>query len=268
MKNKENKNNCAVVVSSCDAYADVWDSFFIQFFKYWSDCPFPVYLTTNELDYTFDKVKVVKVGRDEGFANNMKKALERINTDHFLFLIDDFHFDRRVDTKRILKLLNIMKMEKAGYLRLNPMPGPDFDFKNYSDVGLISKNSNYRTSLMAAFWNNKIFNQLLVAGENPWEMEIRGTDRSRNLDSPFLSVKRSRFLKRNNNPAISYFHNSIKKGYWHYDAIKFLKKEGIIIDESLRKVETFGAYIKRKIFYLPVLGRVIQGLLRRLKIID
>ena len=37
----------AVVVSSCDAYSDAWKPFFKLFFKYWSDCPFPIYLVTN-----------------------------------------------------------------------------------------------------------------------------------------------------------------------------------------------------------------------------
>ncbi|MBU1557856.1 hypothetical protein KKC45_02745 [Patescibacteria group bacterium] len=265
MENINNKNKCAVVISSCDAYADVWDSFFIQFFKYWPDCPFPVYLVANELDYSFDKVNVIKTGKDDGFANNMKKATELINAEYFICLIDDFHFDKKIDTKRILRLLEIMEKENAGYLRLNPMPGPDSNFKDYSEVGLISRDSEYRTSLMAALWNNKIFNQLLVTGENPWEMELKGTERSRNLEELFLSVKRSPFLNRNNNPAISYFHNSIKRGYWHYDAIKFLKKEGVIMDKSKREIESFGAYIKRKIFYIPFFGRAIQGVLKRLR---
>ncbi len=266
-KQREENKECAVIVSSCDNYSDVWDSFFTQFFKYWPDCPFPVYLTTNELDYEFGKAAAVKTGKDGNFANNMRKAVQKINTDYFICLIDDFHLDRKVDTGRILNLLEIMKKEKAGYLRLNPMPGPDSDFKNYSDVGLISADARYRTSLMAAFWDKNVFLKLLVDGENPWEMEVRGTERSRNLKEPFLSVKRSLLLNRNNNPAISYFHNSIKKGCWHYDAVKFLKKEGVEIDGSKRKVESFGAYAKRKIFYIPFLGRIIQGILRRAGII-
>jgi hypothetical protein len=46
--NKNNSSdNLAVIVVSCDLYSDVWKPFFTLFFKYWNDCPFPVYLTSN-----------------------------------------------------------------------------------------------------------------------------------------------------------------------------------------------------------------------------
>ena len=41
---------CSVLVPSCDAYADLWIPFFALFWRYWSDCPFPVYLGTNPVD--------------------------------------------------------------------------------------------------------------------------------------------------------------------------------------------------------------------------
>lgn len=41
----------AVVVASCDAYADLWEPFFRLFRRYWPDCPYPVYLGSNFRTY-------------------------------------------------------------------------------------------------------------------------------------------------------------------------------------------------------------------------
>ncbi len=39
----------AILVCSCDKYADVWEPFFKLFFKFWPDCPYPIYLLSNYL---------------------------------------------------------------------------------------------------------------------------------------------------------------------------------------------------------------------------
>ncbi|MCK4554484.1 hypothetical protein KAU19_06040 [Candidatus Parcubacteria bacterium] len=255
-------NKCAVIVSSCDSYQDSWAPFFTLFFRYWPDCPFPVYLISNNLAYNDDKVKTIAVGEDKGWATNMRFALDKIKPLYFIYLLEDVPFKKTVNTERILNLFSIMKREKAAYLRLYPVPGPDLPYKDNPEVGLISKEAPYRTSLMAAFWDTDIFRSLLVDDENAWEMELKGTERSRLIDAPFLSVKLSQVLKINNNPAIDYFATAIKKGKWQYDAVQFLESQGIKIDKTKRKIEPLNKFLLRKICRLPIIGRIINKILR------
>lgn len=250
----EKIKDCAIIIPSCDKYEDVWDSFFITFFRYWPDCPFPVYLITDTKKYPDERIITFNIGEDKGWANNMKYVLNELKIPYFIYILEDVPLMERVDTERILKLFEIIKKEKAGYLRLFPMPGPDKPFKNYKEVGLIDRDAPYRTSLMAAFWDTEIFKSLLVEGENAWQMELEGTERSRKIEVPFLSVPVSRFFKKNNNPAINHFATAVKKGRWQYGAIKFLKKEGIEVDGSKRAIEPYREYLHRKLLSTPIIN--------------
>lgn len=146
-----------------------------------------------------------------------------------------------------MNLLSFIQKEKAACLRLYPCPGPDLPYPNNPDLGEISSNAPYRVSLQAAIWDKEIFNDLLVEGENAWEMEIKGSLRSRSITSPFLSVKRDIATDLNINPAISYFCTAIDKGKWKREAIDFCKKEGIKIDSSKRPVQSWKDLFWRKI---------------------
>lgn len=46
-----NTNDCTIVVSTCDAYRDLWPAFFALFKRYWPDCPYKIVLNTETLDF-------------------------------------------------------------------------------------------------------------------------------------------------------------------------------------------------------------------------
>lgn len=256
MKNKlkELNNKCAIFVSSCDAFSDAWEPFFKLFKRYWPNCPFPVYLISNQKEYNADWVETIKIFPDKGWASNMTEALNKVNCQYFIYFQEDYFFRSKVKTERILSLLNVLIKENAAYLRLWPSPGPDKKFKDYSDVGLIGKNSPYRTSLQAAIWNTGIFKNLLISGETGRDMEFLGSERSKAIENTFLSVCRSKFLNMNNNPAIDYFCTGVVKGKWNYGVIKFFKKQGIEIKNSHRKIEERARYTARFLRGLPTFG--------------
>src|SRR3989344_3182549 len=172
-----NKNNCVILVSSCDVFDDLWHPFFKLFFKYWPDCPFPIYLISNFVKYNDRRVHTILLGEDKHWATNMINAFEKINTPYFVYFLEDVPLIRPVDTKRLLRLFDFMKDEGASCLRLYPLPGPDRPYKGKPDIGEIDKNAPYRVSTMAAIWKTQDFKDLIVPGENAWDMEIKGTER-------------------------------------------------------------------------------------------
>ncbi|KKR03317.1 MAG: hypothetical protein UT31_C0024G0002 [Parcubacteria group bacterium GW2011_GWF2_39_13b] len=248
------KNKCAIFVSSCDAFSDAWEPFFKLFFRYWPDCPFPIFLIANQLEYNDKRVKAIKLYPDKGWAINMRESLEKFNYPYIIYFQEDYFLKTAVDNKRILNLLDILIKERAGCLRLWPSPGPDKNFKNYRDIGQINEDSSYRVSLQAAIWDKEIFKDLLVSGETGRDMEFSGSERSKKIKSPFLSVTKSRYLKLNNNPAIDYFCTGIVKGKWNYGVINFFRKQGIEIKGSKRGVESKKRYRARFLRGLPVFG--------------
>ncbi|MFH1427400.1 MAG: hypothetical protein ABIG60_02630 [Patescibacteria group bacterium] len=246
-----NNNECAVFVSSCDAFQDIWNPFFILFFRYWPDCPFPIYLISNYKIYQDERVKTIAVGEDKKWASNLKNVIKQYSYPYLIYFQEDYLLKTKVDTKHILELLEILKNEQAACLRLYPSPGPDKFFKNYKDIGEINKNVNYSFSTQASLWSSKILYNILPDGISGWDMELKEKERVKKISQPFLSVKK-------NKPAINYFATAIKKGRWYYDAIKLCQKEGIKINKEKRPIEKFSRYVLRKLINIPIFGRVIN----------
>jgi hypothetical protein len=193
---ERNAPSAVVLVSSCDAYEDVWHPFFTLFFRYWPDCLFPVYLIANHMSYPDDRVTTILVGEDRGWATNIRQALSRLPCPYVIYMQEDYLLTKPVDTKQILNLLSYMQLRNAGCLRLFPCPGPDLPVPDNKEVGIIVQTAEYRVSLQAAVWDKKVLEYLLVDGETAWHMEILGTQRSRALDVLFLSVWRDRVTHR------------------------------------------------------------------------
>lgn len=223
------KNNIAVVVLSCDNYADIWEPFFTLFFKYWPDCPYPVYLVSETLNYNDPRINIIINHKKTDWSSNLFEALNKLHENYAIILMEDYFLQKKVDTKRIEDLFHYMKSRHAGCLRIYPNPGPDILCEDNPTVGVISKGREYRLSLQAAIWKKETILALLKKGETAWDFEINGTIRTNELNIPFLSV-----LKDGNHP-IDYYCTAIVRCKWEKEAVELCEKEGINIEKSLKK---------------------------------
>jgi hypothetical protein len=233
----------AVLVLSCDKYSDLWKPFFTLFFKYWDDCPFEIYLCTNEKVYPDDRVTSINTGEDVAWTSTVKKCLEQINSEFVLLLQEDFLFRSKVDTERIYKYFGFMKKYNAGCLRLYPSPLPEGVIPAEKEIGEILPGSSFRVSLQSAIWEKEEFAKLLVDGENPWEFEHYGSIRSNDSEKIYLSLKK--------NDLMDYFSTAVIGGIWLRNAVYLCRKEGIAIDYQARKVEPLTGYLFR-LFIEPI----------------
>lgn len=252
--------DCAVIVSSCDAYADVWEPFFTLFFRYWPDCPFPIYLISNEKIYPDTRVTTLRVGPDKGWATNTQEALGRITTPYILWIVEDLFLEKSTDTDHVVRLLEYLKERHAATVRLFPSPPPDTTFPNALDIGVMSNHADYRVSLLAGLWDKEIFISLIREGETAWQMEIDGTERSRSLDAEFFSAQR---------PVLHFLERTmIVRGKWMYEAVKLCRREHVPL--NLSRGVAYGRYwlswadITRKqpwarwVRKVPILGGIIR----------
>ena len=109
------------------------------------------------------------------------------------------------------------------YLRLNPTPAPDIPYND--DLGIISKGSVYRSSVVFSVWKKELLSKLLIKGENAWEFEEIGTVRSDDYDGFYASTKELI-------PAC----NTVIKGVWEKEALKTITKLGLKPDLAKRRV--------------------------------
>ena len=85
------KNKVAFLVVSCDNYCDLWYPFFKTFHKYWSECPYQLYLASNFKQYEDEKVKNIPIlmltakGEEEDKVKGLNTGAEDYMTKPFSF---------------------------------------------------------------------------------------------------------------------------------------------------------------------------------------
>lgn len=257
----KNDHGLAIIVSSCDSYSDAWEPFFTLLFRYWPDCPYPIYLLSESKIYQ-DKRVIPIIVSNPSWASRLKAALRLIPHPYVLYLQEDYFIERSIDTERIQKLFDIVKAEHPASLRIYPNPEPQLPYKNYSGVGEVIKGTPYRLSLQATIWDKSVFQDLLVDGDDPWNTEHEGSKRSNRIEPAFLSVNRNSVWSGAVSPVFEYVCTGISKRVWTWDAVYLFEKEGIEADFTKRDTERFSVYIRRRLRQLPYIGSLFHLLYR------
>ncbi|HOJ63773.1 MAG TPA: hypothetical protein PLE45_05075 [Spirochaetota bacterium] len=252
-------NNLAILICSCDKYEDAWQPFFFFFKKFWGNCDIPIYLLTNFKKYNDDKIISLCIGEDIDWSTTFLHAIEKINKKYLLIFMEDYFLTEKVDFDFIKKSVIYMQENKISYFRLFPCPGPDNIIGNIDDIkiGEIMKNSPYRVSLQLAIWDIDYLKRLVKKGESAWEFEIRGTERTNNMDDRLISISRETRYP------LKYLCTAIVKGYWKKEAVELCKKNGIKLDLKKRKIEPF--YVRKDIKIIIKLVNLKNKIKKRLK---
>ena len=240
----------AIVVQSCDKYYDLWDPFYKMFFKYWSDCPFPIYHVSESKTYDHQSVKPFITGMDVEWSGRLKMALNEIKEPYVLLLLDDYILIKKVNNEKIENCIRTLEETKAALLRLVPVPGPTMDYADYENIGLIDKKKEYSISTQATIWDTKVLQDFLIDSETVWDFELKGTERADSILKNFLGIKKQKGINRieSGDYPYTYICTAVYKGKWMREAIKYLKKEKIYPDTTYRKMESFFEQLFRKTY--------------------
>jgi len=227
-------SDCAVLVPSCDKYGDLWKPFFSLLFRYWSDCPYPIYLSSNSAAYEDPRVTTLATGHAD-WSSELTIALTQLRTRYVLLLLEDFFLRKSVSTGAIERVLNRMQTLDAAMLRLTPCPGPTLPIIGVPEIGYVEPGSPYRVNLQATIWRRTDLMKLLRAGESVWDFEIRATVRSCATPANFLCC----WL-----PVIDYGQHVVERGKWFRHQARRYRATGIGCDFSHRDVLSIGVQIR------------------------
>ncbi len=235
-------NDTAVVISSCDAFSDLWDPSLTLFFRYWPDCPYDVYLVTNEVEYAHPRVASLKAGKDTDWTSTFRRAVQQINHDKLIVMMEDMLLVRKVGTERLRGFIDYMQERKAGAMRLVPIPPPDYPTGDHPELGEIATGVRYRVSLHPTVWDRTTLFQILRDGESAWDLEWIGSGRSDTIERSFLCIREDA------RPVLEVFPGTaVIKGRWMPDAIAFCRAQGVPVDLSRRSVETRSQTLRRQL---------------------
>jgi hypothetical protein len=239
--NQNKDNDVTIVVVSCDKYKDLWTPFFHCFFKYWSDCPYPVYLASNEATYSDSRVQSISIGPDLDYSSNLLKILEHIDTQWLILWFEDAFITSKIDTERILKLVNLAQEDNVGFLKLTVDTPLVFTKDKEQEIGPIPKGVKYRSAIGLALYRKETLIKLLKPGASAWELDK--SQISNSLEDPFYALTTNSI----SNHPISVI-NGVVKGMWSFGVPTFLKKEGLGSYISNRKVESIWTYLYGKLY--------------------
>jgi hypothetical protein len=205
----EAKEDCGLLIASCDTYDDLWTPFFNLLRRQWPDVPFPVYLGAGERSFLAKGVTTLHSDGGWDWSQCMIDYLDRLEHRYVLVMLDDFFLRGRVETDKVLHCLDFARLNNAVQVRLVRRPGPTQRVPGERVVGECAVALRYRLSTQAAIWDRLAFRSLLRRGENIWEFEHNGNLRASTQPHGFYSVWRS---------VLPYegigAHHVIEKGKW------------------------------------------------------
>lgn len=217
-----------LLVVSCDAYSDLWRPFFALFHQRWPDCPFRVYLGTNEKSFDDPHVTVLHCGPDRPWSVNLRRMLDQLGGEYVILLLEDFFLLRPVESDRLLRLVQLGLDHHVGCLRLYSILPPPHPLHHEPGLGGFEPGDPYRVTLQAALWRMQTLRRLLAPGLSPWQFELLGSQLSETFDEPFWGVYE---------PPIVYEH-VIEKGRWKPAGLALCREAGIEIDHAARPAFT------------------------------
>ena len=172
------ENKVTILVNSCDNYEDAWEPFFKLLKIQWPGIEKKHKLVLNTetkvYDCSFLPVKTVCTGNC-AWSLRLKKALESIDTELVLFMLEDFFLMSAVDEKRFENALKILETDKSiGAINFDP------DYKKVRTAELIKRYYNKEFAYLqvmnaqCCLWRKSFLLNLINKSESAWEFEDKG----------------------------------------------------------------------------------------------
>ena len=226
----------SILINSCDAYSDVWESFFFILNRTWKDSLPKIYLNTEKKNFT--KYNVITLNNKFGnthWGKRLINCLERIDDEYVLMMLEDFLFESNINVERIKTALEMMKNDN-NLAAIQLIPQGECCDRKYKDMGFVERVKRGRFTIVAGptLWRKTDLISITKPSDNPWEWEYFGSFRTWFWGKRFLCWCNI------SNPIFVYdveHGGAIHRGKWvGYKVQELEKKYGISIISDQRDI--------------------------------
>lgn len=164
------KKGC-VIIQTCDAYRQYWDSFFWSFKKYWdSEINWPIFFCNEEIPINISEpnCKQLKTGKFSHSVRMAKILDELVEYDYVFYMLEDFWLTEKMPKEMFIGLFEIFKTNNWDSLRVAPHM-PEYYKLESTNIFLknqrilkFSKDSDWLFSQQAAFWKRDFLRSCIV----------------------------------------------------------------------------------------------------------
>lgn len=258
----KNSANLALIGVFYDGYYDVWEDFLELKELFWKDCPYPLYIVNQSKNLSFSKeydARVIHAGIDAEYSKKVRTAVEKIDADYVLLLLEDFFMSHEVIGGIFDKIVTFMRSNNIKYYS---MPLSEFmvvgEGEKYNGIDYlfqIAPTKEYTLNCQPAIWEKEfLLNSIGYGNYNAWIFEGIYIKSPKAHSEEFL--KQCLIDTRN----ILGLKHGVLQGCIFPDIVKFYKKLGYEL-KNKRPVLPLSIRIKRWIrFKLP------QSIIRKMKI--
>ncbi len=218
---------CAVLVPSWDGYADLWSPFFQLFWKYWPDCPFPVYLGAEEKSFPHPRVTMIRAEPGLNWAARVRRQVEALDHEYVMLVLEDFFWRAPTPTGQIVQCLEGLHTLGGEMMRLTNRPPPDSPVRGYPLFGEIAVGAPYRVSTQVTIWRRESLLDLLRDDESIWDFELKGSRRSDARPTGFYCTWRQ---------LAPYGYHVVERGKWFRHEALRLSRHGVQCDFEARPI--------------------------------
>ena len=237
--NRAEDGKVTIVVSSCDAYSDIWEPFFLLLSRYWKNISYDVLFNTETMSpQNTHGIEINAINSNErgvSWSERLHNTVSQVKTPYVMFLLDDFFLYGHVDQKMIGELIEVMKKhEKIANISI---------FKTNADsigaqekicdghkIFFKAKDGLYKVTAIAGLWRTDKLLEYSGYRESAWEFEINGTERSYGADDEFCYIcdTDDRYFPYN------YGKYGLCSGKWLRDTKKLFEKNEIKMNFNKR----------------------------------
>ena len=160
------------LVSTCDAYQDLWNVFA---FYYEKNGPHnPCLLVTDRPcnEKSIGQIKLFAPPSALEFSDRVRLALETIHTEYVLFLLDDFAITEPINLSLMKEALSEMEASRIDYLRLSKGTKLSLGKHLSKHIRKMDLKKPYDADVHAFIIRTDVFKRLLISpNEKIWNFE-------------------------------------------------------------------------------------------------
>ncbi len=249
----ENDRDCTIIVNTCDAYCDIWGAFYTLFKRYWPDCRYPVVLNSESKndDSCMPGWQIMNApSQDISWTARLRNVVERVSSEYILIMLDDFFLTDYVDDKKFDYCLSWLNANDDASCITFYYTANDGTPSNLDGYELRPQVGKYKVNAVISLWRKSVLLKYLTYDENPWQFELRGTERSFHENDKF-------YIAAQETPLIfpyNFCRYGLFSGKWLKDTVSLFTKEHISMDFSIRGFFNSALYSKsasiRNVFQL------------------
>lgn len=238
----------SILINSCDAYSDAWNPFFRILERTWPEAKdYDIYINTETIQYkdSFFDIKTLNCLDNSSkipWGMRLIQALERIDSEYIIFLLEDFFFENKVPNEVVMKCVDFLETDPdiASICMTSPMECSDEEYckihynMNFPNLVIRKQRAYYKYDASPSIWRKSKLIKCTFLSDTPWSWEFFGNQRTWFTKDKFYGLISSA-------PRIFDYDivhgGAIHRGKWvGYKMKELQEKYGIDIDMSKRGV--------------------------------